>query len=166
VFFGALLSVIMSTASGTLLAPAVTFSENVLRGFLPRMTDRQMLLATRGSVTVFSLVVLSYALSTGDSIHQMVENAYRITLAGAFVPLVAGLFWRRANNLGAGLSVGLGLGVWLVAEMLVPDGIVEPHLYGLGASAVGMLIGGVVGAPGQYAAPAGHQATDQAVDLG
>jgi Na+/proline symporter len=31
-FFGALLSAIMSTASGTLLAPSVTFSENILRG--------------------------------------------------------------------------------------------------------------------------------------
>ena len=32
VFYGALLSVIMSTASGTLLAPSVTIAENVLQG--------------------------------------------------------------------------------------------------------------------------------------
>jgi SSS family solute:Na+ symporter len=32
-FFGALLSAIMSTASGTLLAPSVTFTENILKGF-------------------------------------------------------------------------------------------------------------------------------------
>ncbi|HAR30869.1 MAG TPA: sodium:solute symporter [Gammaproteobacteria bacterium] len=166
VFFGALLSVIMSTASGTLLAPAVTFSENVLRGFLPRMNDRQMLRATRGSVIGFALLVLGYALSTSDSIHQMVENAYRITLAGAFVPLVAGLFWRRANNLGASLSIGLGLGVWLLSEALVPEAVVEPHLFGLVASTVGMIVGGVIGAPGQYTPPVGHQATDQAVDVG
>lgn len=38
--FGAVLSAIMSTASGTLLAPSVTFAENIAaRGFLPEMED-------------------------------------------------------------------------------------------------------------------------------
>src|SRR5690606_34894249 len=60
IFFGALLSVIMSTASGTLLAPSVTFSENVIRPFRPRMTDRQLLWTTRVTVAVFTLVVTGY----------------------------------------------------------------------------------------------------------
>src|SRR3546814_14999870 len=34
IFYGALLSVIMSTASGTLLAPSVTISENILKGMM------------------------------------------------------------------------------------------------------------------------------------
>ncbi len=79
VFFGALLSVIMSTASGTLLAPSVTFSENVLRGFFPAMRDRQFLWSTRVTVVIFTVLVTWYATSTESSIHQMVENAYRIT---------------------------------------------------------------------------------------
>ena len=107
VFFGALLSVIMSTASGTLLAPSVTFAENVLKGFFTDMSDRQLLLATRITVVVFTILVTAYAISTDATIHSMVESAYRITLAGAFVPLAAGLFWSRANNLGAGLAIGL-----------------------------------------------------------
>jgi solute:Na+ symporter, SSS family len=161
IFFGALLSVIMSTASGTLLAPSVTFSENILRGFWPTMTDRQMLLATRLSVVGFTVLVLMYALSTAASIHQMVENAYRITLAGAFVPLLAGLFWKRANNLGVTLSIVFGLGTWLGLEFLAEEGIVEPHLYGLAASAVGMILGAFAGTPGQYVPQPGHQATEE-----
>jgi len=164
VFFGALLSVIMSTASGTLLAPAVTFSENILRGFWPGMTDRQLLLSTRFSVAGFTVLVLLYALSTVATIHQMVENAYRITLAGAFVPLLAGLFWKRANNLGVTLSIVLGLGTWLGFEFLVEEGVVEPHLYGLAASAVGMIFGGFVGERGQYVPQEGHQATEEPLD--
>src|SRR4051812_30351551 len=39
-FFGALLSAILSTASGALLAPTGLFTENVLRPFVPRMSDR------------------------------------------------------------------------------------------------------------------------------
>ena len=42
-FFGALLSAIMSTASGTLLAPSVTFSENILKPYLPHHNDKTLL---------------------------------------------------------------------------------------------------------------------------
>ena len=142
IFFGALLSVIMSTASGTLLAPAVTFSENILRGHYRDMTDRQLLLATRGAVVVFTCIVAIYAISTNATIHAMVENAYRVTLSGAFIPLAAGLFWKRANNLGAGLAIIFGIGTWLFLELFVPEGDIGPQLYGLAASFTGMLIGG------------------------
>lgn len=145
IFFGALLSVIMSTASGTLLAPSVTFTENVLRGFIPGMKDHQFLWSTRITITVFTALVTWYATGTDASIHHMVENAYRVTLAGAFVPLAAGLFWKRANNLGAALAVGLGLGTWILCEIFVAEGDIEPQLYGLCASALGMLIGGLAG---------------------
>lgn len=141
VFFGALLSVIMSTASGTLLAPSVTFTENVLKGFAPRMTDRQFLWATRLTVLVFTTIVTYYAIATDASIHHMVENAYRITLAGAFVPLTAGLFWKRASNLGAGLAITLGLTTWIILEITEFDGPGEPQLIGVFASAIGMIIG-------------------------
>ncbi|MDR2015285.1 MAG: sodium:solute symporter family protein [Azoarcus sp.] len=151
IFFGALLSVIMSTASGTLLAPSVTFSENVLRGFYPKMGDKQFLWATRATVVAFTLIVTLYALNTNSTIHEMVVNAYRITLAAALVPLVAGVFWKRANNLGAALSVGLGLAFWLISEALVYNhilsDILEPQMYGFFASTVGMIIGVTFGAP-------------------
>jgi SSS family solute:Na+ symporter len=42
-FFGALLSAIKSTASATLLAPSVTFTENIWRQFRPRLGDKQEL---------------------------------------------------------------------------------------------------------------------------
>jgi Na+/proline symporter len=144
VFFGALLSVIMSTASGTLLAPSVTFAENVLKGFIPRMTDRQFLWSTRMTVFVFAIIVTYYAIMTDDSIHHMVENAYRITLAGAFVPLAAGLFWKRASNLGAGLAITIGLTIWVILELTGFDGPGEPQLIGLFGSAFGMWLGSTI----------------------
>ncbi|UZG45353.1 sodium:solute symporter family protein [Caldimonas thermodepolymerans] len=145
VFFGALLSVIMSTASGTLLAPAVTFAENVLRPYLKGQSDDRFLNMTRVIVAAFAIIVTGYAVATDASIHTMVENAYRITLAGAFVPLAFGLFWKRANNRGAVLALVFGLGTWLVLEILGIDDPVEPQLFGLFASAVGMVIGGLTG---------------------
>ena len=79
-----------------------------------------------------------------------------MTLAGAFVPLVAGLFWKRANNLGATLAVVLGIGTWLVLELFVPEGDVEPQLYGLVVSALGMIVGGYAGQPTHHRPHTGH----------
>lgn len=140
-FFGALLSVIMSTASGTLLAPSVTFTENILRNIIPGMSDATLLRYTRITVFGFTvLVVINAAFSSGN-IHHMVENAYRVTLAGVFVPLTAGLFWGRASNLGCTLSIGLGLGGWILMEALFPELPFEPQFAGLGLSLVGMIAG-------------------------
>ena len=41
-FFGAVLSAIMSCSSATLLAPSVTFAENIVKGFLPQLSDRKL----------------------------------------------------------------------------------------------------------------------------
>jgi Na+/proline symporter len=144
VFFGALISVIMSTASGTLLAPSVTFTENILKGFYPYMTDKQFLWATRITVFVFTSIVTYYAIATETKIHTMVENAYRITLAGAFVPLVAGLFWKKASDLGALLAITFGLMMWILLEFMGIEEPVEPQLIGLLASAVGMVLGSFI----------------------
>jgi Na+/proline symporter len=144
IFFGALISVIMSTASGTLLAPSITFTENILKGFAPHMTDRQLLWSTRITVLVFSAIVTLYAVATEASIHTMVENAYRITLAGAFVPLVAGLFWKRASNLGAALAIFFGLATWIVLEITELDIPIPPQLFGLFASLFGMILGSFI----------------------
>ena len=152
VFFGALLSVIMSTASGTLLAPSVTFAENVIKPYFPRITDRQFLWTTRITVAAFTIIVTGYAVATDATIHTMVENAYRITLAGAFVPLAAGLFWKGANSHGAAGAVILGLGTWIVLEMLGIDEPVEPQLIGLVASAIGMVVGSRMAPGGQRVA--------------
>lgn len=141
IFFGALLSVIMSTASSTLLAPSVTFTENVLKNFKPDMTDEQLLRYTRYTVVVFTFLVVANAILSSSDIHAMVENAYRITLAGVFVPLTAGLFWRKASNLGATLSMALGLGSWLFLEIFIPDVPFEPQLVGLFLSLIGMIVG-------------------------
>jgi Na+/proline symporter len=144
IFFGALISVIMSTASGTLLAPSITFTENILKGFAPHMTDRQLLVSTRLTVLVFSAMVTFYAIATDATIHTMVENAYRITLAGAFVPLAAGLFWKRASNLGAAFAILFGLSTWIILEITGVDEPVPPQLFGLIASLIGMILGSYI----------------------
>ncbi len=142
-FFGALLSAIMSTASGTLLAPAVTFSENIIKPYLPHHNDKTLLLTMRVVVVCFAAVVTLFALYSNATIYEMVENAYKVTLVVAFVPLVSGLYWQRASKQGAYLSIALGLAVWLPMEVWLPEGtaLLPPQFAGFLASVAGMLVG-------------------------
>jgi len=145
IFFGALLSAIMSCSSATLLAPSVAFSENIVRGFYPHMSDKTFLRIMRTVLVCFAGVVLLFALNTESTIFQMVENAYKITLVAAFIPLFAGLYWKRANTQGAYFAVSAGLVTWVVLEVFIGDeGIWPPQLVGLLASAAGMLAGSLL----------------------
>jgi len=142
-FFGALLSAIMSTASATLLAPSTTFVENILRNLRPGMSDAVTLKAMRISVLIFTVCVLIYAITMqGTSIYELVSGAYQVPLVGAFVPLVFGLYWRRASTQGALLAVALGIGVWLlfVASPVLSEAFPQ-QLAGLLAAVVGMVGG-------------------------
>jgi SSS family transporter len=141
-FFGALLSAIKSCASATLLAPSVTFTENIWRQFFPHQGDKQSLLAMRVTVLVFSVLVLLYAIQMqGSSIYEMVSGAYQVTLVGAFIPLLFGLYWAKATTQGAIFSIALGLSTWLLL-LMTPAGEEFPaQLAGVLASLAGMLIG-------------------------
>jgi SSS family transporter len=141
-FFGALLSAIKSCASATLLAPSVTFTENIWRQFFPHQSDQQELKAMRITVLVFSVLVLAYAIAMqGTSIYEMVSGAYQVTLVGAFVPLAFGLYWKKATTQGALFAIVMGLLTWLLF-MLTPAGEEFPaQLAGVLASLAGMLIG-------------------------
>lgn len=144
-FYGAVLSAIMSTSSATLLAPSVTFSENVIKSFFPRMTDRQVLWSMRTTLVCFAGLVLAFALHTDSTIYNMVENAYKVTLAGAFIPLVVGILWKRATTQGALLATIGGLLSWILIEAMIGEASpVPPQLIGLAVSALGMVAGSLL----------------------
>ena len=143
-FFGALLSAIKSTSSATLLAPSTSFTENILKNIRPGMSDRQQLLAMRISIVVFAALVLLYAIAMeGTSIYELVSGAYQVPLVGAFIPLVMGIYWKRATTQGAIFSIGAGLLTWILFfEQITALGEHFPgQLAGLIAAFVGMVVG-------------------------
>jgi SSS family solute:Na+ symporter len=154
-FFGALLSAIKSCASATLLAPSVTFTENILKGLMPKQSDKQFLFSMRVVVLVFTVIVTTFAMNTESSIYKMVENAYKITLVAAFVPLAFGLYWKRATRQGALAAIILGLCSWLFLEVVASDGLWPPQLVGVLMSLGGMIVGSL--APQFFGRPAALQ---------
>jgi solute:Na+ symporter, SSS family len=144
-FFGALLSAIKSTSSATLLAPSTSFVENILKNLRPHMSDRQQLLAMRVTIVAFTAIVLAYAIAMkGTSIYDLVSTAYQVTLVGAFVPLVFGLYWSRSTTQGAITSIVLGVGTWVLFFPQINEPLSQlfpGQLAGLLAAIVGMVAG-------------------------
>ena len=145
IFFGALLSAIMSCSSATLLAPSVAFSENIVKSLLPTIGDRGLLAVMRTVLVGFAALVLLFALNSEASIFKMVESAYKVTLVAAFVPLLAGLYWPRATTQGAMLAIVAGLATWLTLEWSVtPDQVWPPQLVGMLVASGGMVVGSLL----------------------
>jgi Na+/proline symporter len=87
--------------------------------------------------------------------YEMVQNAYKVTLVGALVPLAAGVYWARATSAGAVASIAFGLGAWLFMEAFGGASIWPPQLVGLAFAILGMVAGSL-------ASPAPHAMHERA----
>jgi solute:Na+ symporter, SSS family len=143
-FFGSLLSAIMSTCSGALLAPASLLSENIIKPNLKSsISDRTFLLLTRFSVVIISLVALILALGK-QNIFELVGEASAIGLVTIFVPFCAALFFNHSNKAGAIISMLAGTLMYVVFRFIYVTEI-NPLLPGLLASMAGIVMGKWIG---------------------
>jgi SSS family transporter len=140
-FFGALLSAILSTASGAIIAPTSLVTENVIKPFYPGMSERRFLVTLRAILVTFTAAALIFALLSKKTMYDMIQNAYTVTLVAAFVPLAAGIFWKRASNAGAIASALSGFAGWFAVEWLVNEPALPSPLVGLAFSLLGMVLG-------------------------
>jgi len=149
-FFGAVLSAILSTASGTLLAPASLITENVLQPVLKHFSDKALLWTIRGVLIVVSILATIISCNSESTMYEMVESGYKVSLVVAFTPLVFGIYWKRATTQAALLSILCSVPVWLFAETFYDEESAElwkcvpPQLYGLIAGIIGMIAGGLL----------------------
>ena len=111
-FFGSLLSAIMSTTSSAILAPAAIFSENLVKPLSGKIfTDKQFLLLTRFSVLLFSALATVMACIKRD-IYELVGDASVFSLVSIFAPMILGMYWRRSTAAGAISAMFSGLVSW------------------------------------------------------
>lgn len=117
-FFGSLLSAIMSTTSSAILAPAAIFSENLVKPLSNnKLSDRQLLLVTRFSILGFSLIATIMA-CLRSNIYELVGESSILSLVSLFAPLAFGLYWSRTTATGALLSMIFGTFTWFVFEWM------------------------------------------------
>lgn len=148
-FFGALLSAILSTCSGAMLAPATVVGENLVRPLFKDLTDAQLLHIMRLSVVGVAIITGGMALMR-NNIYELVGESSALSLVSLFTPLIAGLYWKKASATGAIVSMISGMAVWFVTLLILPSEPGEadvvwlhipPMLYGLAAGILGMVVG-------------------------
>ena len=129
----------MSTANGGTLAIASVLSRNILqRNILPKLrgkghglNDRQLLLATR--VLIIPMFFTAFAL--GAIVPRpgtYLILAFDIVLAGCFVPLVLGTYWKKATASGAVASIAVGSGLRLILYFLITSAAPTSPYYAYG----------------------------------
>ncbi len=142
-FFGALLSAIMSTASSAILASATIFAENIIKPLVNTLDEKHFLLLIRTSVVIMTFVGVLLA-NSNKSIYQLVGESSMLTFVALFIPLVSGLWLKQTSSLGAELSMLSGVGFWFYAQhyhMTLLGVHIPSLLVGFFASATAMLVG-------------------------
>jgi SSS family solute:Na+ symporter len=138
-FFGSLISAIMSTTSSVLLAPAAILSENLIKPLMKnRVSDKRMLIITRICVLLFSVVATVMA-CIRSNIYELVGESSILSLVSLFAPLTFGLYWKRASSGGALMSMVLGMLTWIIFEFY--DTSWPSLVPALGVSIVAMIAG-------------------------
>jgi SSS family solute:Na+ symporter len=140
-FYGALISAILSTSSGAMLAPATIIGENLIRPYYPAMTDKKLLLCTRLSVILVAVVSCYFAFSDADIVGLVVASL-SLLLVCVFAPFTFGLFWKRSSIFGAWCSIIIGGLTWFICSLLGTQ--IDPTLYGTPASCLAMIVGSLI----------------------
>jgi Na+/proline symporter len=141
-FFGALISAIMSTTSSGLLAPSAIISENLIRPYFGnRLKDKHFLWILRFNIITVAVIATVLA-QWRSNIYELVAGASILMLVSLFVPLTAGLYWKKASEMGALMSLIFGMISFLVFSSM--DLPFYPHLPALLVSAVSMVLGSII----------------------
>lgn len=139
-FFGSLLSAVMSTTSSSILAPASLFSENVIKPLMKKKpTDKQLLMLTRLSVIFFSIAATILA-CLNSNIFELVGVSSVLSLVSLFIPMSFGMYWKRSSSAGAILGMISGMIAWfwfesnpLSVPSLVPATLISMIAFLLGS---------------------------------
>ena len=104
------LAAVMSTTDRLMLTVGTYFSWDIYKKILkPDAPDNQVLLVSQISVFVTAAVTLLLALNPPDMLVWLIWAGIGIMFSTFAIPLLAGLYWRRATREGALVSMALGL---------------------------------------------------------
>ncbi|MGC1515041.1 MAG: sodium:solute symporter family protein [Maribacter sp.] len=140
-FFGALISAILSTSSGAMLSPATIIGENLLKPYMPDISDKHLLFYTRISVVLVAFICCVLAFNDSN-IHGLVVASTVLLMVCLFAPLTFGLFWKKASVFGAWISIFTGGLVWFFCDYHATR--VDPTIYGTISSCLGLVVGSYV----------------------
>ena len=142
----------LSTAAGLLLVISAAISHDIMKGVLvPRITERQELLAGRISAGVAIILAGYLGFNPPGFVAQVVALAFGLAASSLFPVILMGIFSIRMNKEGAiagmlsGLLFTLGYIIYFKGIFIGPfaENVAENWLFGIspeGIGGIGMLI--------------------------
>ncbi|MEI6108396.1 MAG: VC_2705 family sodium/solute symporter, partial [Opitutae bacterium] len=155
------LAAALSTADGLLLTIANAMSHDLYYKMIdPNASTMRRLAVSKGLLLIVALLAAYVtSLKPGDILF-LVGAAFSLAASGFFPALVCGIFWKRANWLGAvlGMASGLGLcayymyitypffgcGANCVANQWWDSGPISAGTFGIPAGFLGIIIGSLI----------------------
>lgn len=146
----------LSTAAGLLLVISTSISHDLLkRNLMPKITDKQELLAARLAAAVAIIVAGYLGINPPGFVAEVVAFAFGLAAASFFPAIILGIFYKKMNKEGAIAGMLAGI-IFTVGYILYFKGIFitplaenkpENWLFGIspeGIGTVGMLVNFVV----------------------
>jgi sodium/pantothenate symporter len=144
----AVLAAVMSTTDALLLACSSAVAHDLISGLMQKKLDPR----TEGRINVavvwvVGLVAMGFAYSPPALITELYSAAIGVLSAGLFVPVVAGLWWKRANRAGGVAAFATGTIVYLVVQFTPGTPLLSAILAALPAAVVAIWLGARLGRP-------------------
>jgi len=129
IFIAAILAAVMSCADGALLAISTLFSKNVIKDWIkPELTDKELLKWARILIVAVAIIPTVIALNYPHA-YLMMNFGFDCLLAGLFVPLTLGIYWRKANSAGAIAGFIVGIVVRVILAGILEGWAFETVMY-------------------------------------
>lgn len=154
------LAAALSTADGLLLTIANALSHDVYYKVInPRASTTRRLVSSKALLLLVALLAAYVASLKPGDILFMVGSAFSLAASAFFPALVLGVFWKRANRLGAIVGMLGGLGVCMLYMYLTYPvfGVNAPRwwdiepiaagIFGIPAGMLGVVVGSLLSAP-------------------
>ncbi|MCK1993251.1 sodium:solute symporter [Peribacillus muralis] len=136
VVIASVVSALMSTASGTLLASSTLVVNDLIKKYIgPGMSERQFVKTSR--ITTLTIGVMTIIVSIWiQDILVALDVAYAILSGAVFFPIILGFFWKRVTANAAFYSILASMIVIIVGLVIKGPSSTGPILYGLATSFV------------------------------
>ncbi len=143
----AVLAAVMSTTDALLLACSAAVTHDLFGGFLATASKRTRKIFTISVPWAIGLFAMFCAYNPPKLITTFYSAAIGLLSSSLFVPLIAGLWWKRANTVGGVLALVTGAGIYLFVQFGTDAPKFSAVLFAIPLSALAMAVGGIIGKP-------------------
>ena len=138
----AFFSAVLSTADSCLMAASGNIFTDILDKIYKMPTDATSILRISQLITlIIGFLALLIAVSM-ENVLELMLYSYAFMVSGLFVPVITGLYWKKATSKGAFAAMlggGLTTLLLIISQVNLPLGL-DANVYGLTFSAILMVV--------------------------